>query len=165
MKLRHSHAIILSGVVWMAVGILLLTRGIQYLVIAGNQVIGGTHQGFSLIQFFSRFSKDTEQAALIVIVLALVLGFIKGRFVLKKTVNRVVNRIHSYPSPIPLTKIYSKGYFILLFSMAFIGMAFKILPIPTDIKGFIDFAIGAALINGSMLYYRSALTPSKWQKS
>ncbi|NGX51181.1 MAG: hypothetical protein K1060chlam2_01042 [Chlamydiae bacterium] len=158
MKLRHSHAIILSGLIWMGVGILLLIKGIQYIILAGNQVLSGTHQGFSLIQFLSRFSKNSEQAALILIAIALMLGFLKGRFVLKRTVNRVVARIRSHPSPLPVKAIYSKGYFILLFGMMLFGMVFKILPLPLDVKGFIDFTIGAALINGAMLYFR-ALVP------
>ena len=42
-----------------------------------------------------------------------------------------------------------------------IGMIFKYLPLSVDIKGFIDFTIGAALINGAMLYIREAIKVSK----
>lgn len=155
MKIRHVHAILFSGLIWMGVGIFLLTKGIQYLVISGNQVLNNAHQGFSLIHLISRFSKDREQATLILIAIALVLGFFKGRVVMKKVVNRVIERIRSHPSPIPIRKMYSKGYFILLGSMILFGTLLKVLPLPLDVKGFIDFTIGAALINGAMLYVRA----------
>ncbi|MGE0198299.1 MAG: hypothetical protein AB7N99_07265 [Simkaniaceae bacterium] len=159
MKLRHSQAILLSGFIWMGVGVLLLTKGIQYLAMAGNQVLTHSQEGFSLIQLFSRFSKDSEQAAFIVIALALLLGFFKGRIVMKKAVHRVVERIRSHPSPIPMKKMYSKGYCLLIGSMMGMGFLFKFLPLPLDVKGFIDFTIGIALINGAMLYVRAASLP------
>ncbi len=160
MKLSHRNAILFSGLLWLGVGILLLTKGIRYLVDAGNTVLTGTHQGFSLIDQMSRFSKDREQAAMMVICLALLLGFFKGRIVLKKTVNRIVNRIRSYPAPISLKEMYPKSYFFLLLGMMGMGMVFKFLPLPLDVKGFIDFTIGAALINGAMLYLRAAFAPA-----
>lgn len=142
----------------MGIGILLLTKGIGYLVEGGNAVLNGTHQGFSLIKKLAEYTKDPQQAALLLICAALFIGFLKGRFVFKRTVNRVVDRIRKQPDPVSLKKIYSKGYFFLLGGMMCMGMVFKILPFPLDVKGFIDFAIGAALINGSMLYFRAAFT-------
>lgn len=156
MKLRHSHAILFSGFLWMGVGVLLLTKGIQYLVIAGNEVLNGTHQGFSLIKFFGKMGSHPDTGAIILISLALLLGFFKGRVILKKSVKRVVGRIRSFPSPIPVKNMYTKGYLMLIGGMMLLGMVFKVLPIPLEIKGFIDFTIGTALINGAMLYYRAA---------
>lgn len=156
MRLKSQSAILLSGVLWMGIGILLLTKGIRYLVDAGNAVINGTQNGFSLIKKLSEYTKNPEQAALILICAALFVGFFKGRVVFKKTVNRVVDRIRSQPSPISIKSIYSKGYLFLIGGMMCMGMVFKFLPLPLDVKGFIDFAIGSALINGSMLYFRAA---------
>lgn len=161
MKLSHRNAILFSGLLWLGIGILLLTKGIGYLVEGGNGVLTGNHQGFSLIEKMSYFSKDRQQGALILICVALLLGFFKGRVVLKKTVNRIVNRIHSYPSPISLKEMYPKSYFFLIGGMMGMGMLFKVLPLPLDVKGFIDFTIGAALINGAMLYFRAAFTPAQ----
>lgn len=156
MKLRHSHAILFSGFLWMGVGILLLTKGIQYLVVAGNEVLNGSHQGFSLIRIFGKMGSHPDTGAIILISLALILGFFKGRVILKKSVNRVVERIRSFPSPIPVKNMYTKGYLMLIGGMMLLGMVFKVLPLPLEIKGFIDFTIGTALINGAMLYYRAA---------
>lgn len=159
MKVSHRNAILFSGLLWFGVGILLLTKGIGYLVEGGNAVLNGTQHGFSLIEQISRFSKDREQAALILICFALIVGLFKGRVVFKKTVNRIVARIRSYPSPVALKKIYPKGYLFLIGGMMGMGMLFKFLPLPLDVKGFIDFAVGAALINGAMLYLRAAFPP------
>jgi hypothetical protein len=158
MRLKSQSAILLSGALWMGIGILLLTKGIRYLIDGGNAVINGTQQGFSLIKKLTEYTKNPEQAALILICVALLIGFFKGRVVFKKTVNRVVDRIRSQPSPVSLNKIYSKGYLFLIGGMMCMGMVFKFLPLPLDMKGFIDFTIGAALINGSMLYFRAAFT-------
>jgi hypothetical protein len=38
---------------------------------------------------------------------------------------------------------------------------FRVLSIPFDIRGGVDVAIGSALINGAMLYFRHMLTPQK----
>jgi len=158
-KLSKKNAILLSGAVWMGIGVLLLTKGILYLEDARIAVSNWTQEGFSLIKKLTEYTKNPEQAALILICGALFVGFFKGRVVLKRSVNRVVDRIRSQPAPLSLKNIYSKGYLFLIGGMMCMGMAFKYLPLPLDVKGFIDFAVGAALINGSMLYFRAAFTP------
>jgi hypothetical protein len=40
--------------------------------------------------------------------------------------------------------------------MMALGLVFRFLPIPIDLRGLIDVAIGSALINGAMLYFRAA---------
>lgn len=97
-----------------------------------------------------------EQAATTFIAIGLIVGFLKGRFVLSKTVKRVVARILSLPLPIQIKKVYAPSYWILIGSMMALGMLFRFLPIPIDAKGMIDLAIGSALINGAMLYFRAA---------
>lgn len=154
--LRHRYAIVLSGLIWLATGVFLLNKGLGFLVAAGHAALSQNAESFSLILLFSPLFGTPEKSALFLLCVGLLVGFIKGRFVLKKTVKRVVKRIRSYPSPISLKQLYSKGYYILLGCMMLMGMLFKVLPIPLDVKGFIDFTIGSALINGSMLYFRAA---------
>ena len=156
-RLSHRHAILFSGLVWLLVGVFLIYKGLNYMVMIGDHIHTHYIQGLPLIRFFSSFAKDLNQAALFFICTSLFLGYVKGRFALKKSVNRVVSRITSLPSPVPFKKIYSSGYFLLLCSMMAIGMGFKYLPLSVDIKGFVDFTVGAALINGSMLYLREAI--------
>lgn len=153
---RHRFAIILSGLIWMGVGIFLLHKGLHYLVAAGQAIFNHTHQGFSLIIFLASIVGGLEKGAMTLLCFGLILGFVKGRFVLKKSVHRIVMRIRSLPSPFPVRKLYPKAYYFLLFSMMMLGFLFKFLPLPLDVKGFIDFTIGIALINGAMLYFRAA---------
>ena len=161
LRLSHRHAILFSGLVWLLIGVFLIYKGLNYMVMTGDHLRDHYIQGLPLIRFFSSFSKDLNQAALFFICTSLLLGYVKGRFALKKSVYRVVSRITSFPSPVPLSKIYSLGYLVLICSMMGMGMVFKHLPLSVDIKGFIDFTIGAALINGAMLYIREAIKVSK----
>jgi hypothetical protein len=55
-----------------------------------------------------------------------------------------------------LTQIYSPTYYLLIGIMIGLGLSLKIFGLPIDIRGLVDVTIGAALINGAMLYFRSA---------
>jgi hypothetical protein len=95
-----------------------------------------------------------DEAALVLILLGLALGFMKGRVVFSKTVAKTVARILTMPNPAPLSQIYTKGYYFLLGGMVLLGFLVRFLT--NDIRGFVDVTIGAALINGAMLYFRNA---------
>lgn len=157
----HRFAIILSGLIWMIVGIFLLHKGLNYLVAAGQDIFNGSHKGFSLILLLTPLVGNLEKGAITLLCIGLILGFLKGRIILKKSVNRIVHRICTLPSPLPITKLYPKGYYFLLLSMMLLGIAFKYLPLPLDVKGLIDFAVGVALINGTILYLQAAFTLKK----
>ena len=159
MRLSYPSAIIFSGVLWLAIGILLLSKGLNYLVVAGGAHLAGTLQGFSLLTQIDRFVNNPERSAIALVSVGLILGFFKGRMVMKKAVNRVVKRIRSFPSPIPITAMYSKGYLCLIGGMTLMGISLKFLPIPIDVKGVVDLAVGTALINGAILYFRAAFEP------
>lgn len=148
MNIRHGLAIALSGVLWMSIGILLLLKGFGYLLHPSPELTP------SLLPYLSSFGKDASQAPLFLVSIGLVIGFIKGRFILAKTASRVIKKIESLPNPCPILSVYSPTYLILLGSMVFLGMLFKWLPIAYDIKGVIDVAIGSALTNGSAFYFR-----------
>lgn len=150
MKLNHVSAIIVSGVVWLFVGIMLLTKGLSLIVLAA-------HFSETPSTFISWFGGG-EQAALLLISAALIIGFVKGRFVLSKSVDKVSQRILSFPSPVHLRDLYDRRYYILIASMMFLGLLMKWLPINGDVRGFIDVAIGSALINGAILYFRQAVS-------
>ena len=98
---------------------------------------------------------SSQRAVNVWIVAGLLIGFFKARFVLAKTVRRVVSRLLALPSPIPFKKAYSPSYWILIGSMIALGMSFRFLPIPIDLRGMVDIAIGSALINGATLFFRA----------
>ncbi|MFS8563267.1 MAG: hypothetical protein LVR00_02625 [Rhabdochlamydiaceae bacterium] len=160
MQYSHRTWIIISGLIWCAVGVLLLIKGLTYIVMAAAAP-EGSHPLFSSI---AAFTGTVEQAALFLISLGLLVGFIKGRYVLSKTVSRITKRILSLNDPIDWKDVYPKSYYILIFSMMLIGVLFKWLPIGFAIKGFVDVAIGSALINGALLYFRKAMAYSRITK-
>ncbi len=136
----HKTFITLSGLVWLVVGIFLLMKGLSLIT-----------TGYA----------DADQTALLLISLGLAIGFVKGRFVLSKTVKRVVDRINSLPLPIQVSQVYSKGYYFLIGGMILLGMSMRWLPIPIAIRGTVDVAIGFALMNGAIQYFRAARAPVK----
>lgn len=136
--MKHRGWIALSGFTWFFIGAFLLYKGLHLITEA-------THPGGL-----------SHQAANVFIAVGLGIGFLKGRFVLVKTVRRVVSRILSLPLPIKFKDVYSLGYWILIGSMMALGMIFRFLPLSMEVKGAIDVAIGSALINGALLYFRAA---------
>ncbi len=148
MKIRHGLAIVLSGVIWMGAGFFLLLKGFSLLL---HPQIGKTA---ILIPLMNSFGAGGEQASLVLVSLGLVIGFLKGRVVLGKAANKVIGRILSLHNPFPISSLYSRSYVILLSSMIALGVCLRWIPVPYDVKGVIDVAIGSALINGSAFYFR-----------
>ncbi len=123
--------IMISGLIWAFAGFLLLYKGLRILASLPNQ-----------------------EMATWLVAAGLLIGFIKGRFILSKTVNRISSRIASLPTPIQFADVYPKSYWILISSMMGIGMLMRM--VPPAWHGCIDVAVGSALINGALLYFRSA---------
>ena len=155
MKLKPSILIVISGLVWLAVGVFLMQLGVGFLL-EGYTTAATNGSGTPLINWISPYAGGFELAALFLVVVALYIGYLKGRYVLGKAAQRGVARILAMPKPIPLSKIYAPRYYLLLGLMILIGMSMKWLGFSNDWRGFIDVAIGAALINGSIIYFRMA---------
>lgn len=144
MKFSHVSWILFSGAVWLGIGVMLLKKGLDLIILAAQDPA------------YASTLLGHEQIALGLIVAGLFLGFLKGRFVLRKSVDRITQHICSFPTPVAFKNIYPKSYYLLLGSMVLLGLAFKWLPIYPELRGFVDVTIGSALINGSMLYFRRA---------
>jgi len=153
MKIKHSHAIILSGTTWLLVGFFLLFKGLHYTLFAAVFQV----ESSPLLKLFS----SPEKGAMVLIALGVTLGFFKGRFVFAKTVRRVVTRILQFKERVPLSKIYTKGYLILIAAMMGIGMGLRFSSLPFDIRGLIDIAVGGALVMGSFLYFQEVILLAK----
>ncbi len=153
MRLSRVTWIAISGVIWFIVGVGLLTLGLNFIVYKAQIDFQETT---SLIAKIAPLAGGREQAALTLIVIGLVIGFIKGRFVLAKTVRRVVERILKLDPPIKFSQVYSKRYLLLIVGMILLGLSMKWLGLPMEIRGMIDVAIGSALMNGAVAYFRTA---------
>ena len=152
--MKHRGWIVFSGFVWMTIGLWLLYKGLHFI----------SDAAFSTDSLCFRWSSvfgSAQQGAAILIAAGLGIGFLKGRFVLSKTVHRVATRIASLPLPIRYSSVYPSSYWMVLSGMMMLGISLRFLPIPIDIRGLIDVAIGSALINGAMLYFRFARSALK----
>ncbi len=158
MKFSHRSLILLSSALWLSIGIFLLSKGLNFIVLSSQMP---ELSGFLMHKATSFFPENREKAALFLIATALLVGFIKGRFVLSKTVKRVIARIASLPNPAPLSQLYSFRYYLIIVGMMGLAMLLKWLPIGVDMRGWVDVAVGSALINGATLYFRLALTYGK----
>lgn len=147
--MKQRGWILCSGSIWFAVGLMLMYKGLRF--ISDAQI-----DPDSLSFRFNQSVGSTSQAGNWIIFFALIVGFAKGRFVFVKTVQRVVSRIRSLSLPIRFFQVYTRSYWLLIGSMMMLGMVFRFLPIPVDVRGFIDLAIGSALMNGAMLFFRAA---------
>ena len=147
--MKHRGWIAFSGLIWLAAGISLMHKGLKFVADASY-----LPDAFC-VRFQERFG-SIQAAGTALVAVALLLGFLKGRFVLVKTVRRVSFRIQSLPLPIKITSLYTPSYLILLGSMMALGFLVRFISMPMDIRGFIDVAIGSALINGAMLYFQAA---------
>jgi hypothetical protein len=160
MRLSKATWIAISGVIWFIVGMGLLTLGLNFIVYKAQIDRGETT---SLIARIAPLVGGRDQAAVVHIVFGLIIGFMKGRFVLVKTVRRVVERILKLPHPIKISDVYSKGYLLLIAAMVLLGLSMKWFGAPMEIRGTIDVAIGSALMNGAIAYFRLSFAAHKQQ--
>lgn len=153
MNVKKSTLVLLASALWFIVGISLMFLGHYYFNL-GRQLLPSLafNGSFSIIAFLTNFLPNPQNAASLCQVLALTIGFIKGRFVLKRTVERQIERIRGLQEKAPITAIYSKNLYFLVVGMILLGMSMKYLPIFYDTRGFIDLAVGFALMNGSFHY-------------
>lgn len=129
--------IMFTGVVWFAIGCMLMTKGIKYLALA-------------------KISDVSSDFCMLLTFFGLILGYLKGRYIFAKTVNRLVSRIQSIKGSITLFNVYPVSYWAIMVAMSFMGVFIKALPLNIEFLGMIDLAIGSALINGAMLYFRKS---------
>ncbi len=150
MNIRRDIAVRLYGVVWLAVGLMLMFKGTPMVVKAATQ------PQLPLISLLKPLVGSCEQAAMVLVVSGLLLGFIKGRTVLAKAARKSIERVKGFEVSFPMKKFFSARYVILLGIMMGLGFLLRVLKLPVDVHGLIDVAIGSALIQGAMVYFRSA---------
>jgi hypothetical protein len=115
----------ISGAIWFSAGSFLLYKGISFT------------EGFFLYA------------------IAIPVGYLKGRYVLSKTVGRMMHRIASLSTPITFWNVYPFSYWFLIAGMMALGVLCRFLP--NQVRGFVDLAIGSALVYGAFLYFRAPL--------
>jgi hypothetical protein len=157
MKFSHSKLIVLSGAIWFTIGVYLLQLGLN-LLIGGVNADMSAKSFYPLINFLNPYIGSVESTSILLLVVALFIGYVKGRYVLGKTAQKGVKRILSFPNPTKISNLYNGKYYLLMGLMVGLGISIKFLGISHDIRGVVDIAIGSALINGSIIYFRLSQT-------
>lgn len=158
MKFKHRTLIAVAGALWFVIGLFLLTLGIRFVMESVRDPSMLDKPGcFSILSLASYFVSSLNNAVILLLTSALLLGYIKGKIALGKTVYKQIDRISGLPNPAKLKFLYTKGHYLLIALMIALGFSMRFLPITLDTRGFIDIAIGSALMNGALLYFRSAI--------
>ncbi len=129
----------LAGSLWALVGLFLIVRGaVMYQTALDTQ--------------------NASQTALAVsITLSVLLGIIKGRFVLSKTARRNKSRIDSLEEPLKVHHVYTKSFYFLIAGMILLGVTLR--TFNEYLGGYVVVAaiycgIGLALMVSSLVYWK-----------
>ncbi len=157
MRFHPSILVSIQGAVWLGVGVFLVCKGVLLITI----LLTYPEFGSSLFVKGASHLGGTGNGVVLLICLGLFIGWLKARFVLIRVIRKNVTRLLQMPSPIPLKKIYEGRYYLILALMISLGILPRTLGLKNDIHGFIALTIGAALLNGSFLYFRFSLEVKK----
>lgn len=154
LKCSHATLTFVSGLVWLFAGISLFSLGLQLLL--GPLFLGyALDTRYPVINYLAPYLGGFPAIGLL-LAISLCIGYFKGRYVLGKSAHKGVLRIRQFPNPTSLARIYSAKYYLLLGGMMGLGFSIKFFGLPNDIRGFIDAAIGLALLYGSTIYFNQA---------
>ena len=95
-----------------------------------------------------------SEVSLLLLISALLIGHLKSRFILSKTVAKLSMRLSTLPLPLRAFQIYPPPYLFLIAGMIGLSTLFRFLSLPDAVHGFIKIAIGSALLNGSLHFAR-----------
>ena len=129
-----------AGLIWIIVGLFLIYRG-------------------SGLYNLAVIEQNTSKEALIIsVILGVVIGILKGKFVLSKTALRNRNRINQLVPPLSIHHIFSGSFYVLIAGMMILG--FLLREFNAYLGGYVVVAsiycgIGMALITASSVYWKN----------
>jgi hypothetical protein len=155
-RVSHSQLYTISGLVWLMIGAFLLNLGLG-LITKGFTSSLFAFEGYSpFFVWVAASMNGFENAALLFIIAALLLGYFKGRLVLHKVALESGSRIASLENPTTLSRLYAKKNLIVMGSMILLGALFRYFGVPHDFRGFFATAVGTALLQGSLTFFQLA---------
>jgi hypothetical protein len=143
-ELDKQKLLQLAGFIWIIVGLFLIYRG-------------------SDLYKLAVIEQNTSNETLIIsIILGVVLGILKGKFVLSKTALRNRNRINQLIPPLSIHHIFSGPFYGLIAGMMILG--FLLREFNAYLGGYVVVAsvycgIGMALIAASSIYWKKDQLP------
>lgn len=96
--------------------------------------------------------------------IALAIGLIKGKMILDRTANRVIDRVETIQEPNPFKSVFQMfgGKTIaLILAMMLIGLGLRIAGVSFEIRGLIYIAVGVALLWSCRRYWMASFTVAK----
>ena len=134
----------IAGLIWVIVGLFLIYRGSGL---------------YNLAVIEQNTSKET---LIISIILGVVIGILKGKFVLSKTALRNRNRINQLVPPISIHQVFSGPFYGFIAGMMILG--FLLREFNGYLGGYVVVAsiycgIGMALIAASSVYWKNEQLP------
>jgi len=135
MRVSHWILVALASIIWLAVGLFLLNLGAGF-------IVGGGGSGL---------------LSLSLVGIGLILGLLKGRTVLAKAANRIVDRILTLPQPASILLVYGRRTYILIFSMMGLGVVMRLTGVPELVRGTVLVAVGTGLIHAGVAIFRRSI--------
>jgi len=127
--------------------------------LAGGIVL--TAQGFTFLERLMLTQQITFTSLILPIVLALLVGLGKGRFVLSKTSQRNLARLDAMPDTYKLVHVYSKRSWIVIGVMVLISVSLTLANVDIYWRGLVNIAIGFGLVVSAQAYVRALSQPKQ----
>lgn len=134
----------LARLLWLFGGLVLLVRGGTFLVqMAPEQ------------DAFAAWLLSSPWAMAAGVVLALGIGFVKGKFILKKSCMRNLARLEQLEHPVKPIHVYDVRSWIVIAIMIGLAQVFGLIGLAYSVRGIILLGIGAGLVVSSSFYTAS----------
>jgi uncharacterized membrane protein len=116
------------------------------------------YRGALLYQMAAQEQNSSPQAITVSLALALLLGLIKGRFILSKIARRNRNRISQLEAPLKAHHVFSGSFYGLIAGMILLGYLIRVFN--TYLGGYVVVAavycgVGMALLAASLVYWKA----------
>lgn len=136
--LNKNSLISIAGGLWCVIGLFLFLRG------------------FGLYQLAGQEQHSTQVAIILSVITAVLIGLVKGKFVLSKTARKNKARINGLKDPVHIHQLFSKPFYILIPMMMGVGVLLR--SYNEYLGGYVVVAaiycgIGMALIVSSRAYW------------
>lgn len=154
MKNRPAILLISAGIVWLCVSLYLFPLGVRLLMQTLEPPLSETT--YSLLTPVENLLGGRSEGVLLLLAVGLLLGMVKGRAVMAKSVEKEAQRISQLSTP-SWSEIFSKRQYIVMGVMICIGVGMKFFSVPNDWRGMVDVAVGFALLQGASAYFRNGI--------
>lgn len=114
-------------------------------------LVGGVMSSVGLRWVYGGFGNPT-----VWLLLAIGLGLLKGEFALGKAAKKTIARVEALPERSAFYQVFSKGQWILVGSMMFLGMAIRHSGLDKQWRGLVLGVVGIALLWGSKNIWKQA---------